>query len=91
MGKTAGLRFESEVCGVMVTIPRKASAKTHPELCRPVIMISIDGQCSREVLAYDMDEGWADVVARDEDGHIIAKYGQLQSNRRYGVIRVWPK
>lgn len=53
------------------------------------LRVLIDGDMLRGVVAYDVDEGWADVLLWGDDGDPVMRDGQFVATRRTGQIKVY--
>lgn len=77
----------------MTLAPRRCSTDGrcgYPQPTDPArLRVLIDGDMLRGVVAYDIDEGWADVLLWDEDGNPVMRNGQFVATRRSGVIKVY--
>lgn len=73
----------------MMDIPRQGSVEATPHLCGPNIHVSIDGVETDDCVAYDMDEGWAEVLERNAEGKLFLRGDGIAEKRVYGEIRVW--
>jgi len=72
--------------------PRQLSANgelgftMHP--CCGRVRVFVGGDMLRNVIAYDMDAGWAEVIAHDDNGKLISFEGKWAVARYMGPVRV---
>ncbi len=52
------------------------------------LQVSVDGDVKRGVAAYDMDEGWADIPMRTDQGHFIQRSDGRPPDP---CVRIWGK
>lgn len=75
----------------MTAAPRQLSANgehgfpIHP--CCGRVRVFVDGDMLRNVIAYDADAGWCEVIAHDEHGQLMRIDGRWRVQRYLGAIR----
>lgn len=75
-----------------MTAPRQLSA--NGEYGFPIgvavgrVRVFVNGDMLRNVIAYDMDESWVEVVPHDDKGKLIRVGDAWQIVRHHGTIRV---
>lgn len=53
----------------------------------PRVMVTVDGDCLRDVIAYDAIEGWVEVVQHDDNGERIREGRFWVCSRIFGKIK----
>lgn len=59
-----------------------------PKVKADSVRILIDGDMPRGVVAWNAEEGWADILDRDEHGSFVQIDGKTRTRRIYGKIEV---
>ena len=59
-----------------------------PKIVPVNIRVFVDGDMPRGVVAYDVLEGWADVLCWDDDGNPLHNGEDFVSQRVYGKVEV---
>ena len=76
----------------MTTLPRQGSVNGEygfPVIDARRLRVFIDGDMPRGVAAWDCDEGWADILTHDENGHVrMDDCGRFILKRVAGKIEV---
>ncbi|WP_022684548.1 hypothetical protein [Sphingobium bisphenolivorans] len=52
-----------------------------------VVKVSVDGDLLRSVIAYDVIDGWVDVIAIDDAGKPLSHAQQWVTRRVHGDVR----
>lgn len=73
----------------MIPAPRRY-ATTDPAYNAEIgqrVIVTVDGDMLRHVVAYDCDEGWIDAVAHNEYGVMVEFDGQYVTRRYFGEVK----
>lgn len=71
----------------MEEAPRRLAAdNAQPEL-RARVRVYIDGDMLRDIMAYDVDQGWVLIVQHDDNGHRRQCSGEWLCERVYGRVK----
>ena len=72
----------------MTTAPQRGNSNVMPYEERKTIRVLVDGDMLRGVSAYDVLEGWADVLIWDDDGNALHDGESFVTKRVFGKVEV---
>ena len=71
-----------------MTVPRAFDLREHPGFDASWLRVFIDGDMPRGVIAWNADEGWAEVMVWNDDGTAVGGASDPQTRRVYGKVNV---